>query len=192
VCRKISKYNSSANQDASYVQKENSIGKIFLDYGEDYIEIYKPPLHHIKLIRAIRICRTPQLGGMVYSCKQCQEKHYIYKSCGHSQCMLCQSIKREQWVDKLNIRMLKVPYVHMVFTLPHLLNGLCRNNQKEMYNLLMKSAWQTVSQIYQDYKSTPGMSSVLHTFGSDMKYHLHVHALVTYGGLTKDDKWILQ
>ena len=104
--------------------------------------------------------------------------------------MLCQSIKREQWVDKLNYRLLHVPYVHIIFTLPHTFNGLCRNNQMAMYNLVMKSAWQTINEIFKSYVVKPGMSSVLHTFGSDMKYHIHVHALVTYGGLNKDNDWV--
>ena len=104
--------------------------------------------------------------------------------------MLCQSIKREQWVDKLRTRMLHVPYVHMVFTLPHQFNGLCRNNQIELYSLVMKSAWQTVSEIFKIKHIEPGMSSVLHTFGSNMNYHIHVHALVTYGGINHAGEWV--
>lgn len=104
--------------------------------------------------------------------------------------MLCQSIKREQWVDKLNNRLLHVPYVHMIFTLPHSFNGLCRNNQMAMYNLVLISAWQTVKEIFKIHDTNPGMSSVLHTFGSDMKYHIHVHALVTYGGLNNYNEWV--
>ncbi len=144
----------------------------------------------IKLIRSIRICKTPQLGAIVYTCKKCNKKHYVYKSCGNSQCMLCQSIKREQWVDKLKTRMLQVPYVHMVFTLPHEFNGLCRNNQIELYSLVMRSAWQTVREIFKLNDVEPGMTSVLHTFGSSMSYHIHVHALVTYGGINHANEWI--
>ncbi len=97
--------------------------------------------------------------------------------------MICQSIKREQWMDKLNATLLQVPYIHSVFTLPHQLNGLARNNESIMYSLVLRAAWLTVKSIIAKYCATPGMTSILHTFGSDMKYHIHVHALVTFGGL---------
>lgn len=103
--------------------------------------------------------------------------------------MLCQSIKREQWMDKLKMRLLKVPYIHSTFTIPHQLNGLFRNNAKELYGLLLKSSYKTIRQIYQTYDITGGMTAVLHTFGSDMKYHIHVHALITYGGIDSSNKW---
>lgn len=161
----------------------NSIGALFRDYGEEYINIYKPSIQQIKLIRAIRVCKTPALGGHVFICKDCGHKHFVYHSCGHSHCMICQSIKREQWMDKLNATLLQVPYIHSVFTLPHQLNGLARNNESIMYSLVLRAAWLTVKSIIAKYCATPGMTSILHTFGSDMKYHIHVHALVTFGGL---------
>jgi hypothetical protein len=101
--------------------------------------------------------------------------------------MLCQSIKREQWVDKLKTKLLKVPYSHMVFTLPHQFNGLARRNEKVIYGLMMRVSWLTVSAIMKGTKV--GMTSVLHTFGSDMKYHIHVHSLVTFGGLDTNGDW---
>lgn len=122
-------------------------------------------------------------------CKDCGHKHYVYMSCGHSHCMLCQSIKREQWMDKLNKRILKVPYIHTTFTLPHQLNGLFRINAKQLYGLLMQSCWRTIKEITAGYTLTPGMTAVLHTFGSDMKYHIHVHALITLGGIDQNGEW---
>jgi Putative transposase len=104
--------------------------------------------------------------------------------------MLCQSVKREQWVDKLKATLLKVPYVHSVFTLPHQLNGLARSNEATIYRILLRSAWETIKVLGQRQLATPGMTSILHTFGSDMKYHIHVHALVTFGGLTSAGDWI--
>lgn len=104
--------------------------------------------------------------------------------------MICQSIKREQWVDKLKSQLLKVPYLHVVFTLPHQLNSLARNNESIIYSLIMKVAWQTIKTIGAKSKFLPGMTSILHTFGSDLKYHIHVHALVTFGGLSANGEWI--
>jgi hypothetical protein len=163
---------------------------LFRDYGEEYIEVYKPTLQQIKLIRAIRICKTPALGGHLITCKDCDHKHYVYNSCGHSHCMLCQSIKREQWVDKLKASLLDVPYVHAVFTLPHQLNGLARSNEKEIYSLIMRATWLTIKELMESQGGTPGMTSVLHTFGSKMNYHIHVHSLVTFGGLDKTGNWV--
>lgn len=97
--------------------------------------------------------------------------------------MICQSIKREQWMDKLSTTLLQAPYIHSVFTLPHQLNGIARNNETIMYSLILRVAWLTVKSIMLKYNAVPGMTSILHTFGSDMKYHIHVHALVTFGGL---------
>ena len=130
MCRKTSLHSTSNRKHDDPLPPSDGIGQLFRDYGEEYIRIYNPTLPQIKLIRAIRVCRTPALGGKVIICKDCGHKHYIYKSCGHSQCMLCQSIKREQWIDKLKASLLAVPYVHVVFTLPHQLNGLARNKQK--------------------------------------------------------------
>lgn len=104
--------------------------------------------------------------------------------------MICQAVKREQWIDKLKASLLDVPYMHCVFTVPHQLNSLCRQNQSAMYSLAMKVAWKTVKIIGVEQGYTPGMTSVLHTFGSDMKYHIHVHALVTYGGMSDKGDWI--
>jgi hypothetical protein len=101
-------------------------------------------------------------------------------------CMLCQAAKREQWVDRLRARMLQVPYVHMVFTLPHELHGLCRLYPQVLYRILFTAAWRTVQGI--EGIGVPGMTAVLHTFGSDLKYHVHLHALVTFGGLG-DQQW---
>ena len=123
-------------------------------------------------------------------CKHCGEKHYIYKSCGNSQCMLCQSIKREQWMDRLKKSLLKVPYVHCVFTLPHQLNGLAKGNPEQIYSIMLKAAWHTVRTVFEPLHASPGMTCVLHTFGSDLKYHVHTHALVTFGGLDKNGKWV--
>jgi hypothetical protein len=83
--------------------------------------------------------------------------------------------------------------VHTTFTLPHKLNGLARANQSKVYGLLMRVAWKTIKQVTKDEANIgalPGMISVLHTFGSDMKYHVHVHCLITFGGLTNDGKWL--
>ncbi len=188
----LQKDKSSDCEASNKLWIDNSIGDLFRDYGEQYIRNYNPNIQQIKLIRAIRICKTPALGGKMLKCKHCGKEMYIYHSCGHSQCPICQSIKRAQWQDRLGNRLLHVPYVHTVFTIPHELNHLAKLNPKELYNLLIRSVWKTVKTLTADENNIgglPGMISLLHTFGSDMKFHLHVHCLITFGGLSKQGEW---
>jgi hypothetical protein len=98
-----------------------------------------------------------------------------------------------QWQDRLSSQLLDTPYLHMVFTMPHELNGLARRHPFEMYNCLMRSSWEALKECCADNRNLgglPGAVMVLHTFGSDLKYHCHVHALVTYGGLDKSGNWV--
>jgi len=89
--------------------------------------------------------------------------------------------------------MLNVPYVHTVFTIPHQLNQLARLNQKIIYGITMKAAWQSIKTVCKDPNNLggkPGMIAVLHTFGSDMKQHIHAHTLITFGGIDHSGKWL--
>ena len=169
---------------------------MFRDFGEPYIKIYQPNLQTIKLIRSIRLCRTPALGGQKIICKGCGDARFQYHSCGNNQCPQCQGIKRLQWQDRLSTKMLAVPYVHTTFTLPHQLSNLARRNKGQIYGLLLRSCWKTVKALCKDESNVgakPGMTSVLHTWGSDLKYHIHAHCLITFGGLTESStpewKW---
>ena len=170
-----------------------TVGALFRDHAEEYISAYQPCLRTIKLIRSIRVCRTPALGGQQFTCKGCGEVRYQYFSCGNSHCPICGGIKRMRWQDRLRNRMLSVPYSHITFTLPHDLNGLTRRNQWAVYNLLFRSAWKTIKSLSDKPKNVgglPGMSAVLHTWGSDLKYHVHMHCLVTFGGYNdKEGTW---
>lgn len=175
-------HRQDANSPEGY---QGGIGDLFRTHGEDYIRVYKPDLRTIKLIRAVRICRTPALGGKLLSCQGCDHSWYQYFSCGHSHCPLCQGNKRQAWYERIDAGLLEVPYLHITFTLPHELNGICRLHPKAMYNLLLRSAWQTIRDLCADpgkVGGLPGMTAVLHTWGSDLKHHVHAHCLVTYGG----------
>lgn len=132
------------------------------------------------------------MGGKKLECTKCNQEHYIYYSCGHSRCSICQSIKREQWMDKMSNELLKVPYVHLVTTMPKAFRGLARRNEKQMYNLLFRVTAKLVKEISSNpahLGANSGMISILHTFGSDMKYHVHVHSLLTFGGIDKAGNW---
>ena len=149
------------------ISLDQSIGDLFREQGEAYINTYRPYLYQIKLIRAIRICKTPYLGGQAIKCKECGKELRIYHSCGHSQCSICQSIKRAQWQDRLRKKLFAVPYIHTVFTIPHEMNKIARENSNEVYYILMRSSWMTVKQLTKDSNNVgalPGMVSVLHTY----------------------------
>ena len=125
MCQQSQNDQSSHNGINRRPALDKSIGDLFRDYAEKYIRIYKPDKYKIKLIRAIRVCKTPALGGRVISCLSCGHKKVIYLSCGHSQCPLCQYHKRQKWQSKLSQKLLQVPYTHTVFTIPHQLNRFC-------------------------------------------------------------------
>lgn len=166
---------------------------MFRNYGEAYITSYQPSLRVIRLIRAVRVCRSPALGGHRLTCPDCAATWYRYFSCGHSYCPLCQGNKREAWYERLRGKLLEVPYCHITFTVPHELNGICRLHPQKMYTILFHSAWQSLRELCAEENRVgglPGMTAVLHTWGSDLKQHVHIHCLVTYGGLDeKAGKW---
>ena len=118
---------------------------------------------------------------------------YRYFSCGHSHCPLCQGNKRQAWYERVEAGLLKVPYCHITFTLPHELNGLCRLHPSIMYGMLFRVAWQTLRELCAEpggVEGLPGMTAVLHTWGSDLKHHVHLHCLVTFGGLDQSNgRW---
>ncbi len=175
------------------VQQPNIIGHIFRDYSEAYIQQYKPNREKIKLIKNIRKCRTPAMGAIVLKCEGCGEKTYIYLSCGDSRCPICQYIKRMQVQHRISLRMLEVPYVHTTFTVPHCLNRLIKQNKKVAYSILYRTAWKTIKKLCgepDNLGALPGMIAIMHTWGSDMKYHVHLHTLITFGGLNESDQWV--
>lgn len=104
--------------------------------------------------------------------------------------MICQGLKRMKWRERLSSRLFKVPYAHITFTLPHQLNSLIRRYPAEFYNILFRASWKTIYSLAKDEDNVgaiPGMIAVLHTWGSDLKTHIHVHTLVTFGGLNNNE-----
>jgi len=106
----------------------------------------KLPTHHWKILRALLACRTPALGGHRYFCQQCGQSHFVPHSCRNRHCPLCQGQAAHQWLERQQSVLLPVPYFHLVFTLPHVLNPLIQQNQRALYNLLFAAASQTLLQ----------------------------------------------
>lgn len=138
---------------------------------------------------AIEDCRTAALGGHVQTCDRCAQTVHRYHSCRNRHCPKCQTLTKERWVEARQHELLKTRYDHVVFTLPHALNPLIRANPRLAYGLLFKATAQTLLAFGRDPRWIGGQIGfilVLHTWGQKLRQHVHVHGLVTAGGLSPD------
>ncbi len=146
----------------------------------------------LRTLGAIKRCRTPAMGGHVDACTNCGTIRISYNSCRNRHCPKCQGNEREQWIRQREEELLSVPYFHVVFTLPDLLNQLAIHQPKAVYDSLFEAAWNTILTFGKDAKhlgALTGMISVLHTWGQALTLHPHLHCIVPGGGLTVSNKW---
>jgi hypothetical protein len=149
----------------------------------DYAATHRLPAPHWKILNALLACRTARLGGHVYRCLDCGEEHFVPHSCRNRHCPACQRALAEDWLIQQEAQLLPVPYFHVVFTLPHLLNPLIQQNQRVLYNLLFQAASQTLLEFGEErFHAQVGVTAVLHTWSQTLGDHYHVHCLVTGGG----------
>jgi hypothetical protein len=143
-------------------------------------------------MRAIEVCRTAELGGHLKQCDRCGFEHPSYNSCRNRHCPKCQSLAKAQWLQKQNAELLPVGYFHLVFTLPHLFNGLILAHKKIVLSLLFKAVSETLLEFGQSrLGGTVGIIAVLHTWDQKLKAHFHLHCLVPAGALSLDhSRWI--
>lgn len=151
-------------------------------------------LDQLKVMSAIERCRTAALGGHVTRCEDCTHEHIAYNSCRNRHCPKCQASAAKAWLAAREAELLPVRYFHLVFTLPKPIADIAHQNKREIYNLLMRASADTVIKIAADPKhlgARVGITSVLHTWGSAMTHHPHVHMIVPGGGLSVDGtSWI--
>lgn len=151
-------------------------------------------LSQLKVMSAIEACRTDALGGHVAGCTKCGHHHISYNSCKNRHCPKCQGPVARDWMEARAADLLPVEYFHVVFTLPAEIAQIAYWNTKAAYGLLFKASAQTVTTIAADPKrmgARVGMTSVLHTWGSALTHHPHIHMIVPGGGLSPDGtKWI--
>lgn len=144
-----------------------------------------------KAAHAIMNCKSGTLGYSVSQCQDCGHTEIHLNSCRNRSCPNCQAVLKEIWVDKRRAEVIDSPYFHVVFTLPHELNPLLYSNQKLLYGLLHKCCAQTLLELSADPKylgATPGIIQVLHTWNQELDYHVHMHCIISGGGLTKSQK----
>lgn len=146
----------------------------------------------LRTLGAIKRCRTPEMGGHKDACTECGTIRISYNSCRNRHCPKCQGKNREDWIHNREKELLPVPYFHVVFTLPDLLNPLAMQKPKEVYDTLFEAGWATINTFAKDEKhlgANTGMISILHTWGQTMSLHPHLHCIIPGGGLNKYDRW---
>jgi len=116
------------------------LADIFSQYGQSYAKTHRLSAAQQKVMRAVETCRTAELGGHLKQCDTCGFEHPSYNSCRNRHCPKCQSLAKAQWLQKQSAELLPVGYFHLVFTLPHLLNGLILAHKKILLSLLLKAA----------------------------------------------------
>lgn len=165
---------------------------------QQLLQKHPPPLnknaHVAKVLQRIQTCRTAALGYHVYQCSKddCGHIKYQYHSCRDRHCPNCGAVKKQEWIEARSLELLPVKYYHVVFTLPHELNSLVMGHRKLLYKLLFDASAQTLLCFAKDPKhigATPGIISVLHTWGQQLSFHPHIHCIVSGGGITSDNTW---
>ena len=151
-------------------------------------------LHQIKVMSAIEHCRTAALGGHVEACEICGHSRIAYNSCRNRHCPKCQGAAARTWLAEREADLLPVGYFHVVFTLPAEVADIAFHNKALVYALLFRAASETMLKIAADPKhlgARIGITAVLHTWGSALTHHPHVHMIVPGGGIALDDsRWI--
>ena len=170
------------------------LADIFRQHGPAYRARHRLPREHLRVMRAVETCRTAALGGHVESCGHCGHQRIAYNSCRNRHCPKCQTLARQQWLDRRKQELLPIPYFHLVFTIPPSVAGLALQNKKTVFDILFRTSAQTLLTIAADPKhlgATIGFFSILHTWGQNLLFHPHVHCVVTGGGLAPDGEcWI--
>jgi hypothetical protein len=165
------------------------ISQIISRFKSSFTEKFHPLSEQLHVLDALEKCRTAALGGHVDACPSCGSIKISYNSCRNRHCPKCQGWKREQWIEARKEELLPVKYFHVVFTLPDVLNPMALKHQKVVYGTLFRAAWATIKQFALAEGVQAGMVAILHTWGSNLQYHPHLHCIVAAGGITSQGKW---
>ena len=172
------------------------VADIFRDHGVAWrhANAGHVSLGQLKVMSAIERCRTAALGGHVARCEDCTHTVIAYNSCRNRHCPKCQGAAAKQWLTAREAELLPVGYFHLVFTLPGPIADIAYQNKAVIYDLLFKASAETLITIAADPKhlgARIGITSVLHTWGSAMTHHPHLHMIVPGGGISLDgSRWV--
>jgi len=170
------------------------IADIFRAYGPAWRSANAGHVSQLKVMSAIEHCRTAALGGHVARCEDCAHEHIAYNSCRNRHCPKCQGAAAKDWLAARQAELLLVPYYHVVFTLPAPIADIAYQNKAAVYGILFKAAAETLIAIAADPKHLGahiGLTAVLHTWGSALTHHPHIHFVVPGGGISLDGShWV--
>src|SRR5437762_9398212 len=172
------------------------VADIFRDFGAAWrtANAGYVSLGQLKVMSAIENCRTAALGGHVMRCEDCAYTQIAYNSCRNRHCPKCQGAAAREWLAEREKELLPVPYFHVVFTLPAKIADIAYQNKAAIYGILFKASAETMTTIAADPKhlgARIGVLSVLHTWGSALTHHPHVHMIVPGGGISPDGtRWV--
>jgi hypothetical protein len=168
------------------------VADLIRDAGAAFLERNRHWLRwkHVKVLLAIARCRTAALGGHLDECTRCGHRATIsFNSCRNRHCPKCQTAARDRWIAARRRELLPIPYVHVVFTLPHRLAPMVLQNKKVLYGLLFRTSAETLLEVARDPRrlgAEIGFFSVLHTWSQKLNLHPHVHCVIPAGGLSPD------
>lgn len=168
----------------------NTWGDYKIRYGDSLRQV------EIENVERMRLCRKPQNGYKVYQCPKCGTKKYVPFTCKSRLCTSCGAKAANEWAEKINHKLLKVPHRHVVFTIPETLRELFKN--QDYQKILFQASKVTMEDMIKfsnkrskkKIKLKIGMIQVLHTYGADTKHNPHVHSIVTEGGFDRKKNWI--
>ena len=169
-----------------------TVQDIFHRFYPKYLDKYTPSSQQAKVAHCIINCKTGAYGANVSICEDCGQPEIHYNSCRNRCCPMCQALPKEKWMDKRREDVLDAPYFHVVFTVPQELNPLIYSNQQVLYDALYHSVSATINELTTDSRhlgARVGYICVLHTWGSEMNYHPHIHVILLGGGLSSKNEW---
>ena len=172
------------------------VAEVFRRYGPAYRQKHAGSLSRgqRRVMSAIELCRTAALGGHLEQCDSCGHQRPAYNSCRNRHCPKCQSLARAQWLEDRQSELLPVEYFHVVFTVPEEIAAIAYQNKEVDYGILIRTTTETLRTIAADPQhlgAEIGFLAVLHSWGSNLLFHPHLHCVVPGGGLAPDGKrWI--
>lgn len=168
------------------------LGQIARAVGDEYLRTRRTTPFQRKALRAVQRCRTEAMGSVLTVCDRCGADHVLYRSCRNRNCPKCQAEARAAWLDARERELLPVPYFHVVFTVPEMLNPIAMHCPEVFYSSLLQAAGNALLDVGRTkLRARLGCLTVLHTWGQNLSLHPHVHCVVPGGGLSEDkQRWI--
>ena len=180
---------------ASRHEHSVELAHILRSHGQAYMQTHPTSPEQRKVIRDVTNCRTEILGGHLEACgNRCGYERVSFHSCRNRHCPKCQNLQKTRWLLERSEKLLPTSYFHVVVTLPHELNPLILKNRQILYRLFFEAASEALIELAKGWKrlgAQPGFTAILHTWTQELRFHPHLHMVVTAGGLSlAGDRWI--